>query len=617
MAEEPTVALGIAGLGPAVRIGSGGFADVYRAQQTNLRREVAVKLLRAPANDQQSRMRFERECHAVGAVSGHPNIVGVHEGGFTADGRAYLVMEYFPGGSLLDRIERSGPMSAVEVIDVGLKIGKALGVAHEAGVLHRDVKPANILVSAYGEPALADFGIARVEGGQQTATGMVTASFAHAPPEVLEGGSPSAASDIYSLGSTLFELFCGWAPHVRSGDESVLALMNRVVNQPVPDPGSLGMPEPLASSIRRATSQQPGNRHPSAAEFVAQLSASGPSSVAGAGSPAAPPTRLARPDGQVGEHNPTIAMPEVPAHGTPPSVPASPLAGAAQTTPGGADAPTMAYRPGDPQGLGTGAANVTPGPVVERQAAPGPQAAPGGVQTGTGAGAYDALDVTDDRDRGSRGSGRRRGRALFLLGFVALAAAAVAGVLFAVPTLTGSDLPPLVLSFEEGSSGPVDAGSSYDLAVAGAEEATAFRIIVDGEPIGTASAELEPFVPIAGRHSVAVEATRGDDVSRTDVVEIYAVGALPDAGFRANLVSITARPDNWPAAISRFDELVAEGHTDLQLLPSDRFPTLPGGFWNVFVPGFRDNRGAGLDYCARFELSIPDECFVTFFDPNA
>ena len=106
MVDGQAVELGIAGLGPAGRIGSGGFADVYRAQQTNLRREVAVKVLRATAGDPQARMRFERECHAVGAVSGHPNIVDVFTAGQLSDDRPYLMLEYISGGTLWQRLNR-------------------------------------------------------------------------------------------------------------------------------------------------------------------------------------------------------------------------------------------------------------------------------------------------------------------------------------------------------------------------------------------------------------------------------------------------------------------------------------------------------------------------------
>ena len=585
MAEEPTVELGISGLGPAVRIGSGGFADVYRAQQTNLRREVAVKVLRAPANEEQARMRFERECHAVGAVSGHPNIVGVHEGGFTSDGRAYLVMEYFPGGSLLDRLQRDGPMSAAEVIDIGLKIGRALGVAHDAGVLHRDVKPANILISAYGEPALADFGIARVEGGQQTATGLVTASFAHASPEVLEGGAPSAPSDIYSLGSTLFELFTGNPPHFKAGEESVWALMNRVVSEPVPDPTSVGMPEPLAVTVRKATLRNPEARHRSTGEFVAQLSGVAPVQA----SPAqGSPVRPVPPPPPVDVHNRhTVAMSkteQLPVV----SVPADAGLPAANEPPTKLNSPVTAGP--SPGRAGPG----SPGHVPPLSAPPSTSAPPAALAR----------------------SKRRRSRVLALAALL-LVAAVGGGVAWFVLDNSGNTSNPLVLDFPPGNTGPLDEGESYDLTIDGADQSARFRFVVDGEPVGEPEAELRPFSPAAGRQTLAIEVIEGTTRRTSDEIEIYVIGDLPEPGYRANLVSITALDERWPTAIANFDELVDEGHEGLQILPSDRFPSLQPGYWNLFVPGFGDDRASGVDYCARFGLAVPDQCFVTFFDPSA
>ncbi len=540
-------------------------------------------------------MRFERECHAMGAVSGHPNIVGVHEGGFTPDGRAYLVMEFYPGGSLLDRLKRDGPMTADDVLEIGTKIGRALGVAHDAGVLHRDVKPANILISAYGEPALADFGIARVEGGQQTATGSVTASFAHAAPEVLQGRHPTAASDLYSLGSTLYELFTGTPPHVRPDDESMWALVNRVVTQPVPDPASKGMPEPLASTVRRATLHEPQSRYQTATELVSDLA--GRAAVTGAAptptptpAPATAPVRSVPPD-PPGAGRAVPPDPPGAGRAVPPDPPRSGLD----------ETPTLSQHPvtDDPT-------LVQPTPERGRR-----EAAPVGVGSSPEAGASS--------------SGRRRRWPVVVLAAV-LVAAIAGGWWFAVGRDDGADevtaetippLPPVALAFDEGSTGPLDAGQAYELAVTGADGSATYRLVLDGAAIGEPVPQLAAYVPEAGRHSVAVEVTRGDQVDVTDPIEIYAIGEIPEPGWRVNLLSVTARPANWPVAIRQFDALVDAGHGELQLLPSDRFLGLRAGFWNVFVAGFGSDRASAVDYCTDFELSVPDECFVTFFDSTA
>jgi hypothetical protein len=176
----------------------------------------------------------------------------------------------------------------------------------------------------------------------------------------------------------------------------------------------------------------------------------------------------------------------------------------------------------------------------------------------------------------------------------------------------------LSLSFPEGASGPLDEGVSYELSVEGDPGGSAsFRLVVDSEPIGSPQPTLESFAPPAGRHSVAVEVTRDSSVEITDPIEIYVIGELPEAGYRVNLVSVTADPASWSTAISAFDRLVAEGHTELSLLPSDRFASLLSGYWNLFVPGFGDNQDQAEAYCESFGLEIPHECFASRFDPNA
>ena len=137
----------------------------------------------------------------------------------TVEQRPYLVMDYLPGGTLTERLKRDGPISWRVAAELGIKLAGALGAAHAASVLHRDVKPDNILMSAYGEPQLVDFGIARLVGASHSRTGQVTATFADAAPEIL-AGQPAGEADVYSLTSTLYELLSGHAPFTRSTDET-------------------------------------------------------------------------------------------------------------------------------------------------------------------------------------------------------------------------------------------------------------------------------------------------------------------------------------------------------------------------------------------------------------
>jgi hypothetical protein len=154
-----------------------------------------------------------------------------------------------------------------EVIDIGSNLADALDAAHAAGVLHRDVKPDNVLISTYGAPMLADFGIARFADSAHTQTGQVTASIAHAAPEVLDGKPPSAQSDIYSLSSTLFEALSGKGPFVRDTDESVYALIARIGREDPPDLRRQGIPGGVCAVLERGLAKDPQHRFASAEDF--------------------------------------------------------------------------------------------------------------------------------------------------------------------------------------------------------------------------------------------------------------------------------------------------------------------------------------------------------------
>lgn len=252
------------------RAGEGGFSVVYRAHQERLDRIVALKVLSVDAVDDDTMRRFERECQITGRLTGHPNVVTVLDTGMTSTGKPYISMDYFEHGSLRDRLSREGPLPLQDVLRIGVKIAGALAATHEAEVLHRDVKPQNILVSRYGEPALADFGVARlVDSSEATHTNAFTPH--HAAPEVVNGQPPGVTSDIYALASSMYQLLAG-RPAFRAGSGSGIGpLMMRILNEPPPPIERADVPPQVFDVIAKAMAKSPRDRFPSAVAFATRL----------------------------------------------------------------------------------------------------------------------------------------------------------------------------------------------------------------------------------------------------------------------------------------------------------------------------------------------------------
>src|SRR5262245_30641088 len=204
------VELSSAGFEDARQVARGGAGVIYCAYETALGRNVAIKVL--PSHiDEESRERFLREGYAMGGLSGHPNIVNILRVGVTDSGRPYIVMPYMAADSLAVKLRREGPIPWPEALRIGVKLCGALETAHRSGTLHRDIKPANVLINDYGEPQLSDFGIAHIEGGYETATGFFSGTIDYTAPEVMTGGPATVASDLYSLGATIYALVAGSA----------------------------------------------------------------------------------------------------------------------------------------------------------------------------------------------------------------------------------------------------------------------------------------------------------------------------------------------------------------------------------------------------------------------
>ncbi len=363
--------LGIDGILDAEEIGRGGFGVVYKARQPSLHRTVAVKLVSSGVLDERARDRFERELHAMGTLSGHPNIVTVFDSGFTSDGRPFIVMDFMSGGSVADRLAR-GPILWQEAVQIGIKIAAALEAAHRAGVLHRDIKPENVLISTYGEAKLGDFGIARVQGGPETRTGLVTASMSHASPEILSGARPSVASDLYALGSTMHTILAGAPPFYRDTDESLVPMITRIAVENSPDLRPLGVPDSVCRVIERALSKEPLQRQTSAAEFGRDLQqtqiAAGLSPtellIEIGGEPVAPPSSSTSVFTPLSSQTPLSQLPPPPTGGYQPPPPT----GGYQPNPTGGyqpPQPTGGYQPNPTGGYQPGSASTSgPNPTV-------------------------------------------------------------------------------------------------------------------------------------------------------------------------------------------------------------------------------------------------------------
>ena len=249
-------------------IGRGGFGVVYLATQTAFNRQVAIKVLHSGQSAEEVRRQFARECRAVGSLRRHPNILTVYSTGTTHEGDPYLAMALLTGGSLSQRI----PLAPAAVAALGVRLATGLEVAHEGGVIHRDVKPSNVLFDDNDEPVLVDFGISSLAGEASTTSHNIAVSIGYTSPEILDGARPTAATDIYGLGATLFASVTGRTPFVTEGGfSSIAVLASRILSQPVEDLRPLGVPDALCRVIETAMAKEPSERYASMTDMRAAL----------------------------------------------------------------------------------------------------------------------------------------------------------------------------------------------------------------------------------------------------------------------------------------------------------------------------------------------------------
>ncbi|MDG5805976.1 serine/threonine-protein kinase [Streptomyces ossamyceticus] len=506
-------------------LGQGGFATVYRARQLAVGREVALKVDSRVLSSARDRQRFLREVTAAGQLSGHPHVVPVYDAGVLADNRPYMVLELCPGGSLGDRLHRQGALPLKEARDIGVGLADAVAAAHAAGVLHRDIKPGNVMVNRYGGVALTDFGLAAMpRPGRELSVTREALTPAYAPPEAFHMAEPTPAGDVYSLAATVYALLRGRPPHYPD-DGTQLSLAELIVRHTWPYPDLPGVPAGLNSALRYALAPDPRHRLSDAGTFRDALAAVDLDTVdlGGTGD---------RDGGGGGGFGPAPTMATVPAYRD--AVPSPPTTAGPPGGAGGYRDTTMGRGPVGDGTVGRGVVGDTTvgrGPAGDTTAGAPPRSA-GDPTEGAGAAG---------RRRGRDGLGGARRRPLLIAVFAAVAVSVSVSVTVVVNQGSGEG--------DHGDRGSTGAPSSP------ATDAGKTLSGFGGVATTTENCPASEVDGVGGRCVVSPECWSGITdvsglitVSRADcrtrhVWETFAIAPLPKDGQTNNARDLIRHPD--------------------------------------------------------------------------